>query len=151
MLIIDRVRADLNAAVVSNDMLAKNTLRGVLAAIKNKEIELKSQITGLTEQETESVINKLIKQRQESIDAFKMGGRIDLAEKEKKEQDLLRKYVRDVPTVAALQPVLLKIISDNGYSSMKDMGKILSNLRDIFGNVDGKLVKELAEAVFEGK
>lgn len=147
-MLIDSIRNDLNDAVRTQKEPERTTLRGLLAAIRNQEIALGQQSTGLTDEETEKVVNKLIKQRQDSIDAFKAVNAHDRAAKEAAEQIVLRRYVRDQPTVDMLTPVILSSIQANGFTSMRDMGKLLSSLRETFGNVDGKVVKEIAEPIF---
>ena len=78
----DKIFADMKAAMKAGDVLKRETLRLLDAMIKNTEIEKMKKEKGLTDEEIISVIQKAVKQRKDSVDLFKKGGRTDLAEKE---------------------------------------------------------------------
>lgn len=134
---------DLTVAAKARDKLRLSTLRMLLAAIKNREIELRRE---LTEAELLDTVGKLIKQHQDSIEQFRRGGRDDLAEKEEAEARLLSAYLPEPLTPAQLAAKVDEAIARAGATSRRDMGKVMKLLLpEIAGRADGKAASDLVQ------
>lgn len=135
------LQRDLTAAAKAQDKLRLSTLRMLLAAIKNREIELRRE---LTEAELLDTVGKLIKQRHDSIEQFRRGGREDLAQKEEAEARLLAGYLPQALSPAELAARVDEAIARAGATSRKDMGKVMRLLLpEIAGRADSKAAAEL--------
>ena len=141
-----KIMPDLKAAMKSKDQAALRAIRAIKAAIlltktdgSGKELDEAGEI---------KMVQKLIKQRQDSLDIFNKHGRDDLAVIEKEEIEVLQRYLPKQLSVDELKPMIQKIISDTGAAGMKDMGKVMGMAtKQLAGQADGKtvsgLVKEL--------
>ena len=124
--------------------LERDTIRMFLAEVQRFEIDSKEEVD---DAKALQIINKMIKQRNDSISQFKSGGRTDLAEKEEKEVIILSKYK---PEQLSEEEVIKKVkeaIESSGASSMQDMGKVMGVLNSsLAGSADmgmvSKIVKE---------
>ena len=123
--------------------LVRDTLRMFLSEVQRFEIDNKEEVD---DTKALQIINKMIKQRNDSISQFKSGGRDDLADKEQSEVEVLSKYK---PAQLSEEEVAAKVkeaISESGASSMQDMGKVMGLLNNLAGSVDmgivSKIVKE---------
>lgn len=141
MTLVDRIDADLKAALKVQDKLRLDTLRAVKTAFKNKSVEL---IRPLTETESVQIITTLVKQRRESVDQFKAGGRLDLARQEEKEIAVLAVYLPPAMSEEELANIVKAVISELGATSKKDMGRVMKVVIErVAGRADGKLVSSL--------
>ncbi len=161
-----KIQQDLNEALKSKKELEISVLRQLLAAILNKEktkrfkiskekseiseqdIEKESQ---LTDEETTEVAFTEAKKRKESILEFEKGKREDLVEKEKKELEILQKYLPEQLSEEGIRKLAKEAIEKIGAKEIKDMGKVMAELSPkIKGRADGslasKIVKELLGA-----
>ncbi|MGC8718806.1 MAG: GatB/YqeY domain-containing protein [Thermodesulforhabdaceae bacterium] len=144
MTIKNRIDEALKEAIRSRNEVAKNALRGLLTALKNKEKELKREPN---DAEVLQVISSQIKQRKESIEQFKSGGRDDLAEKEAQEIAVLEGFMPKPLTREELEAIIDECIKETGASTAKDMGKVMKAVMPkVAGRADGKLVNELVKA-----
>ncbi len=135
------LQRDLTAAAKAQDKLRLSTLRMLLAAIKNREIELRRE---LTEAELLDTVGKLIRQRHDSIEQFRRGGREDLAQKEEAEARLLAGYLPQALSPAELAAKVDEAIARAGATSRKDMGKVMKLLLpEIAGRADSKAAADL--------
>tara|TARA_B100000965_G_scaffold366253_1_gene351320 strand:+ start:146 stop:544 length:399 start_codon:yes stop_codon:yes gene_type:complete len=123
--------------------LVRDTLRMFLSEVQRFEIDNKEEVD---DTKALQIINKMIKQRNDSISQFKSGGRDDLADKEQSEVEVLLKYK---PAQLSDEEVAAKVkeaISESGASSMQDMGKVMGLLKNLAGSADmgivSKIVKE---------
>lgn len=159
------IKEKLFLAMKGKNELACLTLRGVLAALVNKEIEKGSKISKkepkispaelgkksqLEEKEIIEVIATEAKKRREAIAGFEKGGRKEMAEKEKMELELLKKYLPEQLSEKELREIIKKAVSETGAKDMKDIGKLMGKLMpEIKGRVDGgvtnRIVKEFLE------
>ncbi len=147
MSLSERIQSDLVNAMKSKEALRLSVLRMAKAALKNKEIELRRP---LSPDEENQVLQTLVKQRTESIEAFEKGGRADLAEKEGKERDLLRTYLPEAVSESDVERVVVEVIQDLGASSAKDVGAVMKEalvrLKATGKTVDGKAVNAVVRA-----
>jgi uncharacterized protein YqeY len=137
----DKVRADMTGAMKAQEKERLSTLRMLLSAIKNEQINLGHE---LSDEEAMSVIRKAMKQRQDSIEQYTNAGRTELADKERSEMELLKTYLPPELTEEEIESGIREIIASTGAQSKKDMGKVMKEATARFkGRVDGKKVQEL--------
>ena len=119
-------------------------MRNLHAAIRKKEIDDR---VDLDDAAVIKIIQTSVKQRQDSIEQFKAGGRQDLVDKESKELVLLQSFLPQQLTKEELIPIVEASIQEAGASSAKDMGKVMKVLMPkVAGRADGKLLNELVKA-----
>jgi len=118
------------------------TLRMVISEIKKREIDKR---VALEEAEILKLIQTLIKQRNDSVDAFEKGNRPDLVAKEKSEIAILMAYLPQQMTAAELEAVVKAVIAETGAKGAADIGKVMKGaLAKTGGKADGKAVNEMA-------
>ena len=149
MAFIDRISADLTAAMRAKDTLRLGTLRMAKAALMNKEVE---RGRALDDAESLQVVSALIKQRRDSIEQFRAGGREDLARKEEAEVGVLEGYLPPPVDPGELERLVTEAITETGASSPKDMGRVMkAALGKLAGrHVDGKTVSDLVKRKLGG-
>jgi len=118
----ERITEDMKAAMRASDKERLSTIRMVQAPIKQREVD--ERIT-LDDAQVIAVLEKMVKQRRESIAQFEQGGRPDLAEKEQAEIALLKTYLPAPLSEAELDALVRDAISSTGATSIKDMGKVM--------------------------
>ena len=140
----DTLMNDLKTAMKAHDMVAVNAIRGVIAKVKDLTVNAGKDMTN---DDVLSVIAKAVKQREESVAQFTQAGRADLAEKEKTEMDLLRKYLPAQLDEAAVAAVVKEVVAATGATGKKDMGRVMKEvMARVKGQADGKLVSKLVGA-----
>jgi uncharacterized protein len=149
MAFIDRISADLTAAMRSKDQLKLGTLRMAKAALMNREVE---RGRTLDDAESQQVIASLIKQRRDSFEQFQSAGRTDLAGKEQAEIAVLEAYLPPPIDTAKLERIVDDAVRETGASSPKDMGKVMKAVMSALAGatVDGKAVSELVKRKLAG-
>jgi uncharacterized protein YqeY len=147
------LQQDVNAAI-AEAMKARNQarldpLRMLKTALTNKQIE-KGQ--GLDDAEALQVVALLVKQRRDSIEQFTKGGRIDLADKEAREIQILETYLPPPMDAAELEAVVQSTLAETGAASQKDIGRVMKAVmaRIAGRGVDGKAVNELVRRKLGG-
>lgn len=145
MTYLERIQSDLTAAMKEKDELRLSVLRMVKSALKNKEVE---KMRPLDDLESLQILQTLVKQRKESIDQFRQGGRNDLAEKEAKEIKIIETYLPAAPSDAEIHHAIEEAISEAGADSLKQMGAVIKAAR---ARLEGKTVdgKQLSDKVRE--
>lgn len=148
MTIKEQLDAAMKDAMRAKDSLTLNAIRMVKTAVKNKEIEL---ITQLDDQGVIGVMSTLAKQRKESAVAFREGNRLELAEKEEKELQVILTFLPQQMDEAAIKAIIEEVVAEVGATSAKDMGKVMKVLTPkTTGRADGRLVSELVKARLAG-
>lgn len=138
----ERIQTELTAAMRSGDVLRRDVLRMTQSALYNAE---KTQRRPLTEDEQLAVLTRELKTRRESIEAFRAGGRDDLAEPEEAAVAILAEYMPDPLTEAELVALVGQAVEVTGATSARDMGKVMGWLSPrTRGRADGRHVSELA-------
>lgn len=142
----EKITADLKAAMKAKDQVALRAIRAVKAAL----LLLKTDGSGeeVTEEKEIKLLQKLVKQRKDSLEIYEKQNREDLAVIEREEIPIIEKYLPEAMSPEELKAAITKIVSDTGATSMKDMGKVMGMANAQFaGKADGKtisgLVKEL--------
>jgi uncharacterized protein YqeY len=123
---------DMKLAMKAQDKPALKAIRMILGAIKQKEIDERIE---LDDNQVMAVIQKMVKQRKDSISQFSDAGRTDLVEVEEAELLIINKYMPKQLSQDEIEAAVVKAISDTGADSMKDMGKLMVILK---GQLDGK-------------
>jgi hypothetical protein len=126
MTLRERITEDMKTAMRSGDKDRLGLIRMLQAAIKQREVD--ERIT-LDDAQTLSVIEKMVKQRRESIVQFEAGGRADLAEKETAEIGVLSSYLPTQLDAAELDALIQAVIGETGATSIKDMGKVMADVK----------------------
>ncbi|OGD99150.1 glutamyl-tRNA amidotransferase [Candidatus Curtissbacteria bacterium RIFCSPHIGHO2_12_41_11] len=139
-----KIQKDLEDALRQKDEVKTSTLRLAIAAVNNAKIEKGRELEG---QELVGIIQKEAKKRQESIAAFKSGGRHDLAEKEEKELAILKTYLPEPISDEELLKIVDSQISEVGARDIKDLGKVMSAvLSKVKGRADGGTVAAVVKS-----
>lgn len=137
----EQLNEDLKKFMKAKNPIALNTVRLVIADIKNKEIEKNSE---LTDEEILQIIRKQIKTREDSIQQFKSAGRDDLANKEAQEIEILKKYLPEGLSDEELEKIIKETIKELNVSSKKDFGKVIKEvIAKVQGRADNKKISEL--------
>ena len=149
MTIQERIQEDIKDSMKLKDSLRLDVLRGMKSAIKLKEIE---KIRTLEESEVFQVLHTLVKQRKDSIDQFKMGGRADLVTREEDELKILESFLPAAVSEQEIQQVVREAIAELQVTNPKDMGRVMKTVMAKFTGkiVDGKLVSEQVKAQLGG-
>jgi uncharacterized protein len=122
MALKDRITEDMKTAMRAADKERLGTVRLLLAAIKQREVD---ERISLDDGQVLAVIEKMIKQRREAIAQFESGGRSDLAAKENAEIGVLQAYLPAQLTPAEVEALIAEAIAATGAASIKDMGKVM--------------------------
>ena len=141
----DSVMTALKAAMKSKDTVALTALRSVKSAI------LLAQTSGsgaeLNEQDEFKLLRKLVKQRRDSADIFKKQNRLDLAEPELAEVEVISQFLPKMLVEAEVEKVVVETIASLGASGMKDMGRVMGVVsKTLAGKTDGKTISTLVKA-----
>lgn len=144
----EKLTEDMKGAAKEKAKARLSTIRLALAAIQNKEKELRKE---LSEEEIIQVISGLIKKGKESIEQFKAGQRADLVDKEEKEIEVLQVFLPPQLTPEELEVEIVKAVEEAGASAPQDMGKVMKVLMPrIAGRAEGKVVNELVRKRLSG-
>lgn len=138
-----KIEQDLLQALKAKDAVKVSTLRMLKAAIKNKEIDLRKE---LDDAQTTAILSTAVKQRKESIEQFKKGGREDLVKKEEVELALVEGYLPKSLSESEILSVVEAAIKETGAQGAKDMGKVMKAvMAKTAGRADGKVVSTLVQ------
>jgi hypothetical protein len=146
-----KIQEDLNSALKDKKELEVSVLRLVLAAILSKEKEKrfksgKAQEISLTDEDLIETISSEIKKRREAIDLYIKGGRPELAEKEKKEMEILKIYLPEQLPEEEIKKLVSEAIAKTGAKEIKDMGKVMAELMPkVKGKADSGLVSKIVK------
>ncbi len=134
MALKERITEDMKAAMRAGQKERLGTVRMILAAIKQREVD---ERVSLDDPQVLVVLEKMVKQRRESIAQFETGGRADLVAKEQAEVALLQQYLPAQLSATELEALIGKAIASTGAASLKDMGKVMAALKgDLAGRAD---------------
>ena len=143
MSLSERIDQDLKSAMKSGEALKVGTLRMLKAAVNNYLIE--KRISKLEDTEMMALIQKQIKQREDSIESFKKGQRQDLIDKETQEKKILQAYLPAPLTDQELQSLVAAVIKETGAKAKSDMGRVIKeSVGRSAGRADGKRISEIA-------
>ncbi len=141
MSVRERLETDMKDAMRTRDALRLETIRGARGAIRNKEIEVGSE---LEEEAMLRVIRTLVKQRDDSIEQYRNAGREDLAAKETTEKEVLLGYLPAAPDEAEVERVVAAVIAETGAAGPKEMGRVMKPALERLGPAaDGRVVSQV--------
>jgi uncharacterized protein YqeY len=139
-----RINDDVKAAMRAGDARRRDALRLLLAALKQREVDERKE---LADGDVVAVIEKMIKQRRDSITQFEQGGRQDLADVEKFELSVLQAYMPQALSDAEIEAAVSAAIGDVGAKGVADMGKVMAVLKPkLAGRADMGKVSALVKA-----
>jgi uncharacterized protein YqeY len=140
----DRIQEDMKAAMRSGEKSRLGTIRLILAAIKQKEVDERIE---LGDAEVTVILDKMVKQRRESISQFEKAGRDDLVAQEAGELTLIQEYLPEQLSETEINALIDAAMADTGASSIKDMGKVMGQLKPkLQGRADMGAVSALIKA-----
>ena len=145
----EKIKKELVEAMKSGDSQKRDTLRMLDSMIKNEEILKNKKEEGLTEEEILAIIKRAVRQREDSVNQYKKGGRVELAEKEQIEIDILRKYLPEEMSEKELRDIVkgvLEKVVDIDFG--KIMGIVMSKIK---GGADGNMVRKVVEEEIKKK
>ena len=141
-----KINEDLKLAMKSGEVIKKDTLRMLDAMIKNTEIDKLKKDVGLNDEEVLTVIKKAVKQRKDSAEQYRSGGREELAEKEEKEIVILETYLPAMLSETEIQSLVESVIQETGASGKNDLGKVMGlAMKKASGQADGNVIRQMAE------
>jgi hypothetical protein len=144
----ERITEDMKAAMRASDKERLSTIRMVQAAIKQREVD---ERIVLDDAQVIAVLEKMVKQRRESVVQFEQGGRTDLADKEKAEIALLQSYLPAQLSEAEIDALIREVIATTGAASVKDMGKVMGAVKaSAAGRADMGAVSARIKAALSG-
>jgi len=143
----DQIGEEIKLAMKARDKVRLETVRSIKKAILEKEVSLRpSGQTELTETQEIELLTQLAKQRRDSIEQFSQAGRMDLADRETQELQIIEEYLPAQLTDAELEHEVEQAIAQAGATSAKDMGKVMGTLmQTLKGRADGKKVQALVK------
>lgn len=142
-----QIMTELKAAMIAKDEAALRGLRAIKAAILlAKTADGKS--TEISEEDEMKILQKLAKQRKDSLDVFVQQNREDLAQKERDELAIIEKFLPKQMSEDELRAALQQIISETGASSAADMGKVMgAATKQLAGKADGKMISAMVKEI----
>jgi uncharacterized protein len=146
-----RVDEDLKEAMRAKDATKLGALRMLKSALKYAAIERSVGDAGLSDAEAVQVVRKQAKQRQDSIESFEKGGRVELAAKEKEELSILQSYLPQAMSAEELAKVVREAIAATGATSKAQMGAVMKVLQEkVAGRADGKTLSAEVQKQLSG-
>ena len=144
MEVIDRVSSEMVKAAKDKDKAKLSVLRMIKSALHNREIDLKDKFG---EKEILQVLSSMVKQRKDSVEQFRNGGRLELAEKEEEEIEVIQGFMPEQMPEEEIKAEIENAIEEAGATSIRDMGKVMKLLMPrLMGKADGKAVGEAVKA-----
>ncbi len=147
----DKVMGDLKTAMLAKDEKSLRSLRAIKAAILNTKTS--EGFSGEIKEEDEiKLLQKLVKQRKDSLEIFEKQNREDLASKEREEIEVIEKFLPKQMNEDDLKNIIEKIVKETGASSPADMGKVMSVAnKEIGGKADGKTIAAMVKDILAKK
>ncbi|WP_138159286.1 GatB/YqeY domain-containing protein [Peptoniphilus catoniae] len=141
----EQLMEDLKTAMKNKDKLKKDTITMVRAAIKQKEIDDRVE---LSDEDILNILSKQLKEKKSSIEEFEKGNRQDLIEQTNSEIDILLNYLPKQLSEGELTEIIKDVIKENNIDSPKQMGILMKNVMPkIKGKADGKMVSKIAQTL----
>lgn len=142
------IQDGMKSALKSGDRVTLSTLRLLLSALHNEEIKQQRELSA---DEILRTVASHCKQRQESIEYFRKGGRTDLLEQEEAELAVLRRMLPEAPSEEEIRAAIRSSIEELGAKGIQDLGKVMKQVMPkVAGRTDGKRVSELAKEILSG-
>lgn len=148
-MLVQKIRADMTAAMKARDDLRRDTLRGALAAFTNELVAKGRKPTEeMSDQDAVAVLKRLAKQRKDSAEQFSAGGRPELAEKESKELKIIEEYLPQTAGREEIEKVARAKMTELGITDASGAGKLTGAvMKEFAGNADGNDVKDVIQKI----
>jgi uncharacterized protein len=148
----DTLMNDVKTAMKAGEKTRLSTIRLIQAALKDKDIEARGLGKGqLTDDDLMSLMQKMVKQRQESIAIYTQANRLELAAGEQAEVEVINAYLPKQMDEAGMKTAIAAIVVETGAASMKDMGKVVAGLKAKYaGQMDFARASQLVKAALGG-
>ena len=144
----DKIESHYNNSIKEKDTNSINTLRLIKSAIKDKEISLRGKQDALTDSDILSLLQSLVKQRKDSIEAFEKANRNDLIENEQNEIKVIEIFLPKQMDQDETNLIIKKIIEENNFTSLKDMASLMKIIKEKYtGKIDMGLVGKIAKSL----
>ena len=145
MPLLERIQKDMVAAMKSKDEARLSAVRMIKTALKKVEVDSMKPLDEATEMQ---VLNSLIKQRTESAEMFRKGGRVEMAEKEEAERRLIESYMPAAATSDEMEEAIAAALAETQVTSAKQMGVVMkaAQAKLVGKRVDGKALSEKVRA-----
>ncbi|MFQ5328597.1 MAG: GatB/YqeY domain-containing protein [Thermodesulfobacteriota bacterium] len=144
-----KLTEEMKVAMKSGDKPRLSTIRLLISAAKNREIDIKRE---LNDEEMRQVISTMVRQRKESIEQFKAGGRQDLVDKEENELATLAEFLPPQLARDEIAALVSGVVDELNAAGMKDMGRVMKELLPkVTGKADGKVVSEMVREQLTAK
>ncbi len=144
MSLLDQINQDIKSAMLEKRVLERDTLRMLLAEIKRYQIDEKTEAT---DEVVLTIINKMVKQRKDSIEQFTKGARDDLASKEKDQLEVIKQYLPEQLSEDKIREIVEAAVKSTQASSMQDMGKVMGAIKpELQGKADMGLVSQIVKS-----
>lgn len=148
MTLQQRIETAMRDSMRARDERRTQTLRMAMSAAHNREIELGKS---LTDEDYVDILGKQVKQRRESIEAFRSGGREAMADNEEAEAGILAEFLPEPLSADELEGLVRAAIAETGASSPADLGKVMGKVApQTKGRADGKAVSDLVRSLLGG-
>jgi len=144
----EKIESDIKDAMRAKDSLRLSVLRMLMSAVKNKEIDLRKKEDGLADEEVLEVMRYEVKKRKDSIEEFKKGERLDLAEKEAKELEILTAYLPPEISDQEISRIVEEGLRESGASGSEDFGKAMKAIMPV---LKGKASGDRISAILRDK
>ena len=144
----ENLKQSLDASLKNRDEIATSTLRLILAAIKDHDIQFRTKKKGeyISDQEILNILQNMVKQRKESVSIYAKAGRQDLKKREEKEIEIINSFLPAQIKSNDLEEIIIETIKELDCQSLKDLGKVISNLKEKYpGQIDMREVADLAK------
>ena len=140
---LSNIKEQLKDAMFKKDKERINALRNIIAKVKMKEIQKNKE---LTNEEIQKVLQSMAKQLKDSINQYSDGGRLDLADNESKELDILSEFLPEAMSQEEINSIINDVISELNASSIKDLGRVMGlAIAKIQGRADGSVISKLVK------
>ena len=141
MSLLEQLQEHINQSLRKGDRLKLSTLRMLMAAIKQKEIDTRTEIN---ETDILSIIEKQVQQRFEAAELYEQAGRNELFDKEMAEAEILKTYLPEKLSEEEVRLIISTIINETGANTLKDMGTVMAKLKE---QADGKINMKTASQI----
>lgn len=146
----DKINEALKESLKAKETLKVSTLRLILAAAKDREIALRSEDRTLTDEDILQIMQKMIRQRQESAQTYDKAGRLDLASQEREEIKIIESFLPAQMNDADIQAACAGIVSEIEAPGLKDMGRIMNILKERYaGQMDFKKASAAVKSLLQ--
>lgn len=145
------LNTQLKEAMKAGDVLKRDTVRLIQSAVKNSAIDKRQEVALLSDEEVMEVIKRLVKQRKDSIEQYRAGGREDLAEKEAAELAILEAYLPAEMSDEELRDLITETLAESGITAPAQMGQAMGlAMKKVSGRASGDRVRAFVESALKG-